>query len=63
MLCGPVRAEMDARDPGAAPSSGGGRAGVVSSVLRNPQKKVVENGDFQQRKAAGTVSRFDWFLR
>lgn len=30
MLCGPERAEMDARAPGAAPSSGAGGAGVVS---------------------------------
>lgn len=49
--------------PGTAPSSGGGRGGVVSRVLGHPQKRVMENGDFGQRKAAGTVSLFDWVLR
>lgn len=55
VLCGPMRAEMDAPDPGTAPSGGGGRAGALSRVLGDTQKKVVGNGDAQQRDAEGTV--------
>lgn len=46
---------MDAPDPGTRPSGGGGGAGAVSRVLGDTQKKVVGNGDAQQRGAEGTV--------
>lgn len=63
MLCGPsMRAEMDARDPAPPlPVVGGGEGWYPG--CSGTRRKVMENGDFGQREAAGTVSLFDWVLR
>ena len=56
ILCGPMRAGMDAPDPGTAPSSGGGGPGAVSRVLGTHRRRLWKTGTLSRGRLRGQCS-------